>query len=260
MGRLSSSITALLVLLLLALLLGSLSWLQLDSWQQLATDERFWQAVLFSLGSATGATLLALLLGTPTALWLARTQSSWRGLVALLLDIPLLLPPLLLGILLLKFCQLPWLQRHVDLIFSFPGALLAQFLVGLPLYIRSCSSALNLVNGRYEAMAQVLGATAGRAFWDTTWQLALPGIGSGLLLVWLRCLGEFGATLMVGGALPGVTENLPIYIYLQMNSGNFGLAIAACWGFVILVLALRWLWRRGTKAKPREGGLDAQLQ
>ena len=97
----------------------------------------------------------------------------------------------------------------------------------MPFTVRASKSAFEMIPPVYEQMAMTLGATPGRAFYDTTWKMALRGVLGGLILSWLRCLGEFGATLMVGGAIPGRTENVPIYIYLNMSAGEFDKGVAA---------------------------------
>lgn len=79
----------------------------------------------------------------------------------------------------------------------------------------------------YERIAKTLGAGPFKSFYDTTFKIAFPAILAGLTLTWLRCMGEFGATLMVGGGIPGKTENIPVYICLNMSSGDFDKGMAA---------------------------------
>jgi len=194
---------------------------------QLFQDSEFARAVLFSLQTSLAATLLTSITAVPAGFYLARNNGPAAGIIDALFDIPIVMPPLIVGVLLLSFFNRPLLKEVCDLIFTTPGAIIAQFFVAVPFTIRAAKSAFELVPPIYEQIAMTLGAGPATAFFDTTFKLALPSVSAGLILSWLRCLGEFGATLMVGGGIPGRTENIPIYIYLNMSSGEFEKGIAA---------------------------------
>lgn len=217
---------------LLALFIVIIIWATLMSTDSrmlvdLLHDPEFGRAVLFSLRTSLAATLLAAVTAIPTGFYLARNTSIVTRIVDALFDIPIVMPPLVVGVLLLSFFNLSIIKTVYDLIFTTSGAIAAQFFVAMPFTVRASKSAFELVPPVYEQMAMTLGATPARAFFDTTWVMALRGIIAGLILSWLRCLGEFGATLMVGGAIPGRTENVPIYIYLNMSGGEFDKGLAA---------------------------------
>ncbi len=193
----------------------------------LLRDPAFGRAVLFSLHTSIVATLFTALTAVPAGFYLARNRTVATLFIDALLDIPIVMPPLVVGVLLLSFFNLGFIKTVYNFIFTTPGAIIAQFFVAMPFTVRASKSAFELVSPVYEQMATTLGATPTRAFFDTTWKMALRGITAGLILSWLRCLGEFGATLMVGGAIPGRTENVPIYIYLSMSAGEFDKGITA---------------------------------
>ncbi len=190
-------------------------------------DDGFGRALLFSLKTSTAATLLAAFMAIPAGLYLSRNQGSVVKCIDALFDIPIVIPPLIVGVLLLSFFNTPLVKEIYDFIFTMPGAIAAQFFIAVPFSVRAAKNGFDLVPQIYEQIAMTLGASPTKAFWDTTFKLALPAINSGLMLSWLRCLGEFGATLMVGGGIPGRTENIPIYIYLNMSSGDFKKGMAA---------------------------------
>ena len=190
-------------------------------------DNGFGRAFLFSLKTSLAATVLAAFTGIPAGLYLARHSSLTTTIIDALFDIPIVIPPVVTGVLLLSFFNLALVKQFYDFIFTINGAVIAQFIVAVPYTIRASKSAFELVPQIYERIAMTLGAQPAKAFFDTTFTLAFPAILSGLILSWLRCLGEFGATLMVGGGIPGKTENIPIYIYLNMSSGEFDRGMAA---------------------------------
>jgi len=225
------------------LLAGNVMGLNLQVLKELWHNPRFIQALLFSLTTSGGATLCAFVLGVPAALWLKRSHHWSARLCGIILELPLVIPPLIIGVLLLKLSSQTLVQEFIRLVFTFKGALAAQFLVALPLMIKSAESAFRLVPTQYEHLARTMGATPRQAFFDTTWRLAWPGILAGIALTWMRALGEFGATLMVGGGIPGKTENIPIFIYLSISEGNFAAGMGACALLVLTVLLVLFLLR-----------------
>ncbi len=255
MKNAAASIGILLSGFVLVLLAASFTDLELQTLVRLGQNERFVKALLFSLLTSGGATFCAFVLGVPAAFWLSRSRHVLARLGGILLEVPLVVPPLLIGVLLLKVSGSAVAQQLFKLVFTFKGALLAQFIVALPLMIKSAESAFSLVPQRYEQLATTMGSSPFRAFIDTTWPLAWPGIMSGILVTWMRTLGEFGATLMVGGGIPGKTENIPIFIYLSISEGDFAAGMGACALLLLTVVALLLLlrWRtQGRVAAPEQ--------
>jgi molybdate transport system permease protein len=196
----------------------------------------FFSAVFFSLKTALIATVLSFVFGIPTGFYLARKKSRFSRVLDVLFDIPIIIPPLIVGVLLLTFFNLPVVSRFHSFIFTTSGAVIAQFFVAAPFTIKSARNAFELVPPVYERIAMTLGASPFVSFYDTTFRIAFPGILSGLILTWLRCMGEFGATLMVGGGIRSKTENLPIHVYLHMSSGDFNLGITVSMLTILLAI------------------------
>ncbi|MBH9579451.1 molybdate ABC transporter permease subunit [Inhella proteolytica] len=191
------------------------------------------EPLLLSLRVAALATLCALLLGLALAWLVARTRLPGRGMLEALCMLPLVLPPTVLGygILLLMGRQGPigvWLREHLDytLIFHWHGAVLASTLVALPLVLKAASTALAQVDPELEAAARTLRQSCWGVFLRVTLPLAWPGILAGTLLAFARALGEFGASLMVAGSIPGQTQTAAMAIYDAVQAGQDEAALA----------------------------------
>jgi molybdate transport system permease protein len=185
-----------------------------------------WMVVKVSLQTSVTAALLALVLGTPVAYVLASKEFSGKAVVETLLDLPVVLPPLVAGLALLILVSphSPFGKvlagLGVSLIFTRKGIVLAQLFVALPFYIRAACSAMRAIPPSLPAAASVLRATEAYTFFHVVLPLSREGIISGFVMCWTRALGEFGATAMVAGCIPGVTETLPIFIYTRATAGD----------------------------------------
>ncbi|MDE2801688.1 MAG: molybdate ABC transporter permease subunit [Chloroflexota bacterium] len=212
-------------------------------------------SVLFlSVRVALVGTLLGLPIGLAVAWALAKT--AMRGKVALdtLVSFPLVLPPVVTGYALLLFLgrngPLAGLQESlgIELLFTWFAAAMAAGLVALPLMVRSMEVAMAGVDPRLETAARTLGASRWKVFTGVTVPLAFRGITAGTLLAFARGLGEFGATIVVAGNIPGSTQTLPLAIYTNLQTGNDDAAVR----FIVFSLALalaallvhRWLLRK----------------
>ncbi len=198
-----------------------------------------------SLAAAALATGLALLLGVPAALWLARASFPGRDLLSTLLDLPTMLSPVAVGTALLLFLRDPpgaWLNQGLDLSFAFGGVVLAQFTVVTALVVRAAEAAFAGVDPRLERLAELYGASRARVFWRVTLPLARPGLTAAAVLAFARALGEFGATVTIAGTIPGRTETLATGIFLALGAGDLALAarlaliLAAVAGTVLLAV------------------------
>lgn len=216
-----------LLILILSVIFMSFFNTDLKDIEKLISNREFISSVFFSLKTSFLATLLAFIFGMPTGLYLARTKNLFSGVMDIVVDIPMVLPPLIVGVMLITFFKSSGLEKFYSFIFTASGAVAAQFFVALPLIIKSSKSSFDLVSQRYETIAMTLGSKPCKAFYDTTFKIAFPGIMSGVILTWLRCMGEFGATLLIGGGIPYKTENIPINIYINMSSGDFSMGMAA---------------------------------
>ncbi|MBV8605257.1 MAG: molybdate ABC transporter permease subunit [Pelomonas sp.] len=215
-----------------------------------------WPALALSLKVALWASAIDLVLGVALGCLLARARFPGRELLDALLTLPMVLPPTVLGYYLLVLLgRRGWLgtwllaQFGVSLIFTWQGAVIAASVVSLPLVLRSARAAFEDVNPQLEAAARVLGLPEWAVFLRVSLPLAWRGILAGLLLAFARGLGEFGATLMVAGSLPGRTQTLSIAVYEAVQAGQDDLAAAmvgvislTC--IVVLVAARRLAPRR----------------
>lgn len=209
--------------------------------------------LLLTLRVAALATLFALLLGLGLGYVVARTRLPGRSLLEALCMLPLVLPPTVLGyaILLLMGRRGPlgaWLRAHFDysLIFHWHGAVLASTLVALPLVLKAASTALAQVDPELEAAARTLRQSRWGVFLRVTLPLAWPGILAGTLLAFARAMGEFGASLMVAGSIPGQTQTAAMAIYDAVQAGQderalaLSLAVSAL-SVVVLLASNRFL-------------------
>ncbi|MBT4091458.1 MAG: ABC transporter permease subunit [Deltaproteobacteria bacterium] len=235
-SRVSLVISLLFLMFLAGVFAGGLLSVDQSAISALLADPSFFSAVLFSLKTSLLATLIAFIVGVPAGFYLARVKGRLARLLDVLFDIPIVIPPLISGVLLLTFFNQPLIKAIYPFIFSTVGAVIAQFFVAVPFTIKSAKTAFTLVPPIYERIAMTLGARPMASFFDTTFKIALPGISSGLVLTWLRCMGEFGATLMVGGGIPGKTANIPINVYLHLSGGDLKLGIAISLLTVLLVI------------------------
>ncbi len=184
-----------------------------------------------SLQVALLATALAVPLGLPLAWWLARTRFAGRDLIAAVVTLPMLLPPTVLGYyLLLLIGRAGPIGRLLEgflgytLVFSWPAAALASWVVGLPFLVRAAQAGFETVDPSYEQAARTLGRTEMSVFFAVTVPLAWKGIIAGLSLCFARAIGEFGATLMIAGNIPGRTQTMSIAIYDAVQAGRYAQA------------------------------------
>jgi molybdate transport system permease protein len=182
-------------------------------------------ALRLSLLTSTLATALCLLVGVPLAWLLARVEFPGRRLVRALVTVPLVLPPVVGGIaLLLVFGRRgligAWLYNTfgVSLPFTTTGVVVAEAFVAMPFVVIAVEGALRGADTRYEEAAATLGARRWATFVHVTLPLVAPGIAAGAVLGWARALGEFGATITFAGNNPGVTQTMPLAVYLALET------------------------------------------
>lgn len=188
-----------------------------------------WQIVRFTAGMAVLGTLLVLPPGIALAWLLARRQ--WRGktLVETLVSLPLVLPPVVTGLVLLKLFGRRgpvggwlWESFGLEVVFTWKAVVIALAVMSLPMLVRAARAAMEGVNPRLEQQARTLGAGELRVFFTITLPLARRGVLAGTLLAFARALGEFGATIMIAGNIPGKTTTLSVAIYNLVQLGEDG--------------------------------------
>ncbi|MBW2267171.1 MAG: molybdate ABC transporter permease subunit [Deltaproteobacteria bacterium] len=181
---------------------------------------------------------------------LVRLEFPGKTLVRALVGLPMVLPPVAVGLALLWLLGRRgplgaiWETLGVDLAFSAWAVGLAAALVGFPLAARACEQAFAAVDRRYETVAQTLGVTPFATFWRISLPLARRGVLYGALLCFTRGIGEFGATAVVAGIIPGRTETLSLGIWSRVQLGEDGSALALCAVSFAIGLATMWIGER----------------
>jgi molybdate transport system permease protein len=188
-----------------------------------------WDPLLLSLQVAVFATVLVAGVGLALALWLARSDFRGKSLVETVISLPLILPPSVVGFYLLLFLGRtgPLYLLGLRLVFTWPAAVIASAVVALPLMVQSSRAAIAAVDPMLEKAAGTLGAPPWKVIWDVTLPLSRRGILAGTVLAFARSLGEFGATLMVAGNIPGRTQTLPLAIYDLVEANRLAEANSA---------------------------------
>jgi len=217
-----------------------------------------WQVTLFSIAVGLASTLLILPFGITLAWLFARKEWPLKSLFETIVLLPLVMPPVSTGLILLKIFgrRSPlgqWLyQMGFEIVFNWKGVLIAMAVMSFPLLVRSVRTSFAEVNPRLEQIAATLGASPLRIFFVITIPLAYKGIVAGALLAFSRALGEFGATILLAGNIPGKTQtlSLAIYNYVQLGKDSdayvlLGITVALAFLFV---WCSEWLLRTGRKS------------
>jgi molybdate transport system permease protein len=207
-----------------------------------------WPIAGFSLAVAALGTLLIVPPGLALAWLLARRRWPGKAVVETLVALPLVIPPVATGLILLKLFGRHGPFGALDFIFTWKAVVLATAVMSFPLLVRAVRVAFEEVPGRLEQVARTLGASPGRVFFTVTLPLARRGVLAGCVLAFARALGEFGATIMIAGMIPGKTVTLATGIYHEIQLGRDDaalglLAISVVLAFGALALS-EWLVRR----------------
>lgn len=215
--------------------------------------------LFLSLKVAFLATIVVCFTAIPIAYWFFNQKFKGKIFVESFLLLPLVLPPTVIGFgLLVLFGKNGPLGTLLDnwfgfrVIFSWVGAVIASTVVSFPLMYQSTRAAFEKVDPKLGHVAATLGTSHWRIFWTITLPLAWPGMQAGIILAFARALGEFGATLMIAGYIPGKTDTLPLAIYFAVEGGDIGYATFLVGVIVLLGLsAIIWLNYIGQKHKSR---------
>ncbi len=224
-------------------------------------------ALWLTLRIATTTTLILLVLGTPLALWLARTRSPFRGVVSAVVALPLVLPPSVLGFYLLlamgpegPIGQLTYSLGLGSLAFSFWGLVVASVFYSLPFVVQPIQNGIESLGPRPLEVAATLGAGPWDRFFSVLLPLAKSGFITAAVLGFAHTVGEFGVVLMVGGNIPEVTQVVSVQIYEHVESMNYRSAhvlsaVMLLFSFVVLSLVYS-MNRRSPKSSQNFGGLN----
>jgi molybdate transport system permease protein len=212
---------------------------------------------LFTIGIAALATLLIMPPGVLLGWLLARKEWPGKTLVETLVGLPLVIPPVATGLILLKllgrngpFGDL-FASWNIEIVFTWKGVLVATMVMSLPLMVRSARVAIEEVDRGLEEAAAMLGARPLDRFWTITLPLARRGLLAGCVLSFARALGEFGATVVLAGMIPGRTVTLALGIYQQIQLGDDHAALGMLCVSLVLAFGSVWLGNRLSSRRTR---------
>ena len=204
-----------------------------------------WTAVRLTIQLAALTTAILLVVGTPLAWWLARSQAAWKEAVAAVVALPLVLPPTVLGFYLLVAFgpdgpggALAGLWGARTLAFTFEGLVVGSVVYSLPFVVQPIRNAFEAVGDRPLEVAATLRASPARAFWTVAVPLARPGFLTGAVLGFAHTVGEFGVVLMIGGNIPGETKVLSVAIYDFVETLRWREANILAGGMVVFAFAV----------------------
>src|ERR1700688_941147 len=210
-----------------------------------------WSPLLISLATSLVATAVTLVAGLTAAAWRQNRAGAGAALIDGIFILPLVLPPTVVGFLLLLLfgrngpLGKVLLQFGATVVFSWPATVIAATVVAFPLMYVTARAALEQVDPHLLQAARTLGASEARIFREVALPLAWPGVLAGTILSFARALGEFGATLMLAGNIPGKTETIPIAIYFAVEANEMKQAATWCLidiGISLVLLAGLYYW------------------
>jgi molybdate transport system permease protein len=219
-----------------------------------------------SLKTAGLATIAAFFIGTAAAYWMLGYRGKWKSLIEGILISPLILPPTVVGFLLLLLFgrngPIGQLMQQFDLtiVFTWYAAVVAATVVAFPLMYKTALGAFEQIDSSLVQVARTLGASQKRVFFQVVLPLAVPGLVAGITLSFARALGEFGATLMLAGNIPGQTQTMPMAIYFAVEAG----AMNEAWFWAISIMSFSlsgivavnlWQQRYDRKKQQMQAGL-----
>ena len=246
-------ISACFVLLIILLLAADILFTTPRNFYEALAQPEIRAAVQLTLFSCTAAAILSIWVGTPLGYLLSRYSFRGRWLIDTLVDIPIVLPPLVLGLSLLILFHQPIFGLQLESIFRdsigfpvtyrWPAVVLAQFSVACAFSVRTMRVTFDQMNPRAEEVARTLGCTRGQAFWQIALPQARRGIITAFTIAWARALGEFGPILVFAGATRMRTEVLSTSVFLELSVGNLDAAVAVSLLMVILAVIVLLILR-----------------
>jgi len=217
------------VFLIVGMLIADAAYTSTRDFRAIFASPEIRYALKLSLVSCSLTTILSLWIAVPIGYLLSRFEFPGRAFLDAVLDIPIVLPPLVIGLSLLIFFQTPIgraIEGVVPITYAIPSVILAQFMVACAFAVRTLRTTFDQIDPRREQVALTLGCSRGQAFWMITFPEARRGILTAGTLAWARALGEFGPILIFSGATRMRTEVLPTTVFLEMSIGNVERAVA----------------------------------
>jgi molybdate transport system permease protein len=224
-------------ILILGLLVSDVAFTQPEHLARAWSDPNLRSAVWLSLASSSASAILSVWVAVPLGYLLTRTRFPGRAVVEFLTQVPIVLPPVVVGLSLVILFQSASgraLQTWLPITYAVPAVVLAQFTVAAAYATRSICATLEQLSPRTEQLARSLGASRSQAFWRVVLPEARQGILAAGLLAWARSLGEFGPVLVFAGVARGRTEVMPTSVFLELNVGNVEAAVAVALAMVFL--------------------------
>ena len=232
---------------------------QQESWADSLTSPLTLQALRLSLQTSGISVVVMVAFGTPFALYLARSGSRIVKAVDVLVELPIVLPPVVVGLAMLMAFGRQGIvgsaleSAGINLPFTTAAVIFAQVFVAAPFYIRSAKLGFQSVSPDFEDVSQTLGVSPWATFWRLTLPLSAPSIVGGLALAWARAISEFGATIMFAGNLPGRTQTMPLAILTALESdlgSALTLSALLLGGSALVLVTLGLLARRQWPGRP----------
>lgn len=209
-------------------------------------DERLRYSIRLTMISCSLTTILCLWVAVPLGYLMSRFEFYGKSLLDAILDIPIVLPPLVIGLsLLILFRTGPglWLDRKFDITFEVPSIIIAQFAVSAAFAVRTMRVTFDQISPRLEQVALTLGCSRGQAFWRVVLPEARRGVLTAATLAWARALGEFGPILVFSGSTRMKTEVMSTSVFLELNIGNLHAAIGVSLLMVFIAILVLILMR-----------------
>lgn len=201
-----------------------------------------WSPLIISIKTAGLATVVTSIIGIFTSYFMANYRGKFKGLIDGILTLPLILPPTVVGFFLLLifgkngFIGEILLKFDTNIIFSWWATVIASTVVSFPMMYRTTRAAFEQIDNNMISAARTLGLSEWKIFYKIAIPLAFPGIIAGLILSFARAMGEFGATLMIAGNIPGKTQTMPLAIFFAVEGGDMNKAIA--WVMIITIISI----------------------
>ncbi|MFT7035016.1 MAG: molybdate transport system permease protein [Cyclobacteriaceae bacterium] len=232
------------IILIVAMILADLTFTSTSHLLAALKSEEIQYAIKLSLFSCTVTMILSVIVAIPIGYALAKFDFIGKKVLDAIIDIPIILPPLVIGLsLLILFQTAPgrFIEEYVSITYAIPSIILAQFMVACAFAVRTMAVTFSRINQRQEQVALTLGSNRGQAFWYVILPQAKEGLLTAASLSWARALGEFGPILIFSGATRMKTEVLSTTVFLEMSVGNIEAAVAVSLlmigaGFLILMI------------------------
>ncbi|HSH95195.1 MAG TPA: ABC transporter permease [Roseimicrobium sp.] len=234
-------VTGLYLLFLLALLAATATYTTPAKFFDAFSSREIRYSIVLSLATCTLSALLALAIAVPVGYVLSRGQFRGRALLDAAFDIPVVLPPMVVGLCLLIFFQTRaghLIEKATPFTYTVAGVVLAQLVIAAAFAIRTMRGTFDHLSSRPEDVAMTLGCSRGRAVWLVTLPAAKRGMFAAFSIAWARSLGEFGPVLVFAGATRMKTEVLPTTVWLELSVGNLEAAVAVSLLMVLLAMVV----------------------